>query len=492
MGKGPLGEFVGFGAACVVALTLHPRVVQAAVIVQVNFEPYFNADVVTNAHDGSFDQVMDTIEGDWAFATDSGNAFGTSCDGPFLPDDGFFPATVDHPEARLGYSNGDDGFNVWQTFDAAGEITVQVPDLAYDTLYLYATGAYQTFLTVTLNYTTGGPDVTAGVAYPSWFDEAPAGFFNLVDGLDRAVYEAGYFCEDVDDPGIVGRAFAVDPARTLDSFTLTRTDNDQGMLSVFGATAALARTVHNYDLSAHFNADLVANAPSGCGGTPSYDHVHDSFDADGHLPTATIAGCTGGGVGLPDDGKFPGTSEHPPFDLAFSNADSGLNAYRRPPGLGNTTFVVDVTDAPVDQLHFFGGGGGGYTVLGIELFYTDATSQVIGGGLILDGILDDPPGTEPTSYQLVDGMKLHETCGAGCWATTNATDAALFGIPVAANPAKVLDEIEITAYDPTGFPQPQSTLGLLGIAGVESAEDFYLYMDDFETEGFTGWSSKTP
>jgi hypothetical protein len=463
----------------------------AAGVVQVNFRPYFNADVVLNTSGAGLDEDMGTIEGLWAFATDSAGAT-SSCDGPWLPDDGFFGGNAAHPEAQLGYSNDDDGFNVWQTFDEAGEVTVQVPNLAYDTLYLYATGAYQTFLTVTLNYTTGGPEAFAGIAYPSWFDEPPTNFFNLVDGLDRARPDlGGVTCEDVDDPGIVGLPIPVDPERILDTLTLTRTDDDQGMLNVFGATLRLARTVYDYDLSAHFNADLVANAPSGCSGIASYDHVHDAFDENGHLPTATLAGCIGGGAGLPDDGIFPGTGNHPPFALAFANADSGLNAYRRPPGLGHATFVVDVTDAAVDQVHFFGGGGGGYTVLGLELFYTDATSQVIGGGLILDGILADGNETEPTSYQLVDGMKLHETCGAGCWSTTIAADAALFGIPVAANPAKVLDEIEITAYDPTGGPVPQSTLGLLGISGVRSV-DFYLYMDDFETAGLTGWSLQNP
>lgn len=205
-----------------------------------NFRPHFNADVVVNGAPGAYDSDMDTIEGAWAFTTDS-----VGC-GEDLPDIAVFPASGGRPSVRLGWDNADDGFNVWQTFETTGSITVEVPDVAYDELHLFATGAWVTDATLTLHYTTGDPGVFADLAYPSWFDEAPAGYYNLIDGLDRGIATSpgDLTCQDVNDPAIVGRAFAVDSSRALDAFTIERTDNDaEGVLNVFGATLV----VHDAD-----------------------------------------------------------------------------------------------------------------------------------------------------------------------------------------------------------------------------------------------------
>ena len=112
-------------------------------------------------------------------------------------------------------------------------------DISYDELHLFATGAWVTAAQLTLHYTTGSPDVFTDLAYPSWFDEAPAGYYNLIDGLDRgmATGPGSLTCENVNDPANVGRAFAVDSTRALDAFTIERTDDDgEGVLNVFGGT----------------------------------------------------------------------------------------------------------------------------------------------------------------------------------------------------------------------------------------------------------------
>jgi len=459
----------------------------------VNFKPYFNADVILNANGGVFDEEMGTIEGLWAFPTASAGFLGNTCDGPFLPDDGqFLGGSEEHPDVQLGYTNADDGFNTWQTFHAAGEITVEVPNLAYDSLYLFATGAWETFLTVTFNYTTGSPDVFANIAYPSWFDPTPAGFFELIHGLDRAAIDGGYVCEDVSNPGILGRTFPVDPARVLDSFTLTRTDNDEGVLNVFGATAQLARTVYDYNLTSIFNADLVANS-HGCG-VGNFDQVHNGLDDGYTMPTLSTALCNPGNLpalGLPDDGIFPANAEHPRFDLAYSNADDGFNAYRRPPGLGDVDFFVDTVDAAVDEVHLIGVGGGGWTQLGVKFHYATGPSPVlVPGGVILDDWLYDGGQLGFDTYGLIDGMDRFKYEG-GFFYQNTIDDAALFALPVPTDGTRVLTQIELHAYDPTGFPVPQSILGLFGIAGVKF-HDSYLYMDDFETQGTTGWSAVTP
>lgn len=205
-----------------------------------NFRPHFNADVVVNGGPGTYDADMDTIEGQWAFTTDSAGC------GDDLPDVASFPASGGRPAVRLGWDNADDGFNVWQTFETTGSITVEVPDIPCDELHLFATGAWVTDATLTLHYVTGDPDVFDDLAYPSWFDEAPAGYYNLIDGLDRGIATSptDLTCHDANDPAIVGRAFVVDSTRALDAFTLERTDDDgEGVLNVFGATLV----VHDAD-----------------------------------------------------------------------------------------------------------------------------------------------------------------------------------------------------------------------------------------------------
>lgn len=205
-----------------------------------NLRPHFNADVVVNGSAGAYDADMDTIEGEWAFTTDS-----VAC-GDDLPDVAFFPASGGRPAVRLGWDNADNGFNVWQTFETTGSITVEVPDIPYDELHLFATGAWVTAATLTLHYTTGDPDVFDDLAYPSWFDEAAAGYYNLIDGLDRGIATGpdSLSCHNANDPAIVGRAFAVDSTRALDAFTIERTDGDgEGVLNVFGATLV----VHDAD-----------------------------------------------------------------------------------------------------------------------------------------------------------------------------------------------------------------------------------------------------
>lgn len=220
---GDTGRLSVFGATAVTPVeTFHA-----------NFRPHFNADVVVNGSPGAYDADMDTIEGVWAFTTDS-----VGC-GDDLPDVAAFPAGSGHPSVELGWDNLDDGFNVWQTFETTGTITVQLPDIPFEALHLFATGAWTTAATLTLHYTTGDPEVFDDLAYPSWFDEPPPGYYSLIDGLDRGIATSptDLVCEDVNDPGIVGRRFPVDSTRSLDRFTIERTDNDgEGVLNVWGAT----------------------------------------------------------------------------------------------------------------------------------------------------------------------------------------------------------------------------------------------------------------
>ncbi len=474
----------------VVSLVSGARPTAAQGLVQVNFRPYFNADVIINGSSGAYDSDMGTIEGAWAFATTT--AANGACGGPWLPDDAYFPADVHHPEAQLGWSQADDGFNAWQTFDTAGEITVDVPNFEYDALYLYATGAWETALTVTLNYTTGDADEFTGIAYPSWFDEAPPGFFNLVDGLDRAALDlsANFGCENANDPGIVGRTFPVDPTRVLKSFTLTRTDDDQGVLNVFGATAVTARQVFDFDMTSLFNADVVANGPDCTLLTP--DIAYQAIESPNwHMPTATMAACHGEPPGLPDDGYFPTDGTHPGFQLAYRNSDFGLNARRSVAAADS--FVIDIPDRELDEVHLFGTSGDGWTDFNVELQYASGPSQIFFGVILedwlFDGSFSGPPGA--TTYYLIDGMDKHGSSSPGTWSVSDVNDAALFGVRLLPDPARSLASIKVQRFDPTGLPLPQSTLAILGAAGVVN-DDSYIFADEFEIGDMTNWTASVP
>ena len=93
----------------------------------------------------------------------------------------------------------------------------------------------------------------------------------------------------------------VDSSRRLVSVTLARTDNDQGVLTVFGAVGVLAEEATDFDLTAHFNADVVANVASGICNLPDYDWEYDPIEPQKHLATQTQITCENAGFGLPDD-----------------------------------------------------------------------------------------------------------------------------------------------------------------------------------------------
>lgn len=458
----------------------------AATTIQIPLQSHFNADVVLNGAAGDFDTTMDSIEGIWSFATATAAA-GGSCDGPWLPDEALFAANSQHPTVRLAVSNDEDGLNAWQTAHAAGSIEVDVLDLHYSELHLFATGAWETFLTVTLDYTTGEPDVFVDIAYPSWFDPTPVGFYELVHGLDRARLEGDTFvCEDVDNPGILGRKLVVDPTRQLASVTLTRTDNDEGVLSVFGLTGVLAEEAVDFDLTSQFNADVVANVtPVPSCLLENYDWEYDTIEPQKHLATQSLISCNNAGFGLPDDGVFPATHDGPAFDLAYSNADDGVNARRSVDAADS--FGIDVPDQAYDEIHLFGSSGGGATSFDVELQYATGSPQTV--PVELPDWSDGGPFANPDTYVLFGPLHPQGSDGP-FWISWNAW-VYLHAIRIPVDRARVLETLTVDRPEPGGG-DPATTLAILGAAGVVRADPF-LFADGFEWNDTDAWStSVTP
>lgn len=452
----------------------------AATAISIPLRPHFNADVVVNGAPGAFDTTMDSIEGQWSFAT--ATAASGSCDGPWLPDVALFPGTPEHPPVRLDWDNDDDGPNAWQTFHAAGSIDVNVFDLHYSELHLFATGAWETFLTVTLNYASGAPDVFAGVAFPSWFDPTPPGFYELVHGLDRARFEGdSLVCEDVDNPGILGRRFAADSSRVLVSVTLTRTDDDEGVLTVFGAAAVLAEEPTDFDLTSHFDADVIANVnPDTSCLLDNYDWEYDTIEPQKHLATQRMITCQNAGFGLPNEGVFPANADHPEFDLAYSNGDDGVNARRSFDEADS--FTIDVPDGSYASLHLFGASGGGPTGISLELTYATGSPQVLPGQF--PGWLDAGPFGSPDIY-ILGGPLRPQGSDPPFWISWNLW-AHLHAIRFPVDASRELVSVTVNRPAP-GVGDPATTLAILGASGVSPVA--YIFADGFEWADTEAWTA---
>ncbi len=271
----------------------------------------------------------------------------------------------------------------------------------------------------------------------------------------------------------------VDSSRRLVSVTLARTDNDQGVLTVFGAVGVLAEEATDFDLTAHFNADVVANVASGICNLPEYDWEYDAIEPQKHLATQTQITCENAGFGLPDDGVFPATAAHPEVDLVYSNGDSGDNSRRSEAAADS--FTIDVPDGAYDEVHLFGSSGGGPTAFNVELTYVSRPPAVLPAELP-DWLNAGP--FSPGVYIL--GGPLHPQGSTGSfWISWNLW-VYLHAIRIPVTVSRPLASVTVDRPEPGGGPA--TTLAILGAAGVHRI-DPYLFADGFEWADFDAWSS---
>ena len=482
-------------AAAIVATLGFASSVGAATVIQADLEPIFDVDVVINGVIGDFDTEMDSIEGEWSFLTD---AAGFETCSPNLPNDGTFQETWWRPFVQLGFAQDDDGLNAWQSaYPSDTSATVQVPNLHYEMLHLFATGAWFTQIKVSLNYTTGDPDVSSPIAFPSWFDSKPKPLFELIRFLDRGkLVEGTLSCEDANNPGIQGLALRVDPARVLTSFTLTREEESlDGRLSVFGATLVRAQQVTNFNFTPVFNADVIVNSSEDCL-EEDIDPTQSLVDSSGYLMTDSAHTCIGGGdeiPGLPDDGFVGGNGAHPGFDLQLSDADLGNNARY---SLGEDDFTVDVADGQYDEVHLFGTSGNGQVTYTFTLKYATGDDDVFPGEIMPELYVFIPdessagqaPEGSNNHYILVGEMDLTSSCETDCWENHDLNDARIYGRAFQADPARTLTAIRVQRSASLTEGEDPAVLAIFGASGVVR-NDSYLFVDDFESGGATSWSS---
>jgi hypothetical protein len=217
--------------------------------VQFDVSSVFNADVIVNNGNG-LDATQSPVDrGDgpqnnFAFPTQS-VATALCTTGAGLPDNGSFAQDAFHPFVQLAYSNTNDGSNARRIADATGTFSFNVPTNMYSELHLFATtGNGDSDLTVTLTYTDATTS-QATITVPDWFGgfASTVDRYHLVDNLDRIQPGNGpgvaFDCQNSDAFGIFGFRILPNPAKALQSVTITRTDST-GILNFFGATGVVA------------------------------------------------------------------------------------------------------------------------------------------------------------------------------------------------------------------------------------------------------------
>ena len=190
-----------------------------------------------------------------------------------LPTSGFFPADVQHFGIQLPYRDANNTNSVLR-LDAPGETAeIEVPDGSYSQLDLVVTsGDGQTPLAVTLRYSDGSQTTLLSTA-PDWFDDpagltatnsipqGDAGLYYLEDGMDRVNGVSDTY-ESAMDPAIFGLRFAVNPVKTLKSFSVAKNDASASVLIVLGGALSHATIAGSAALGGSENEGTVLEPPA--------------------------------------------------------------------------------------------------------------------------------------------------------------------------------------------------------------------------------------
>jgi hypothetical protein len=234
--------------------------------------------------------------------------------------------------------------------------------------------------------------------------------------------------------------------------------------------------VVQFDLTPHFNADVVVNNGSGTP-DPTQDPIDLGVISSGNFcfPTArTASEFAGAGEtpdGLPDDGFFAAGPFHPNVQLAYHNDDDGLNAWRLAEVLGSIT--VEIPDGIYTEIHVFATSGDGSSSVDLTLHYDDASSDTT--PLLVPDWFNDPAGTAQ-EYALVDGLdRMQPGSGPGVmfdYEDSNTT--AVFGFRLDPDPAKTLTSFTV---ERTGTSAVLNVFGAVGVALDGDAPTVYESVD---------------
>jgi len=424
------------------------------VAVQFDVAPAFNADVLLNYHDSSFDSGV-PLEDQYLLPTHSAAA-ATLC-GLGLPDGGEAAQVGFLPRLQFEYRNGDDGYNAWFSGDqSSGQVTIAVKPLRYQEVHLLGTsGVHGNLLTVTFHYDTGA-DTVFHTGIPHWTDAPGGSVYVIFTVTPRAV---SGFCSPT-DVNVYGLRLPADDSRTLVSFTLAK--DFFGALALLGAIGIPAQTATNLDISSIFTNDVIANY------TTAMDTAQDSFDDVGTiLLTDSAAAALGCGPGLPNSGAFTSGLDHPAVQLGFNNASFGNNAHM----ITGTSDEVTIfpPQGHYDQVHLFATCSSGGRNEAFSLNYL--TGAPTTGAVTIPDWSDVSDYSGTPVYGLSPRMdRATSTLANNC---EDRNDLSLFGAIINADPSRTLDNISLSAVSSA------ARMGIFGITLMKSHP--YLFEDGFES-----------
>jgi hypothetical protein len=224
------------------------------------------------------------------------------------------------------------------------------------------------------------------------------------------------------------------------------------VVGLLGAPVAAVADVVQVDLRALFNADVVLNDGTGVL-DPTQQPIDQGLVASGNFcfMTRSVAEATAVAPqtpdGLPDDAFFAAGAFHPDVQLAWDNADDGLNAWR----LQDATATLRI-DLPPDaylEAHVFATAGNGPCDMTLTPLYTDGPG--VPTAFAVPDWYDDPPPSVDL-YHLVDARdRMQPGSGPGtAFLYEDGDDAAIFGFRIVTDPARLLEAVSLERTDVSG------------------------------------------
>lgn len=306
--------------------------------VQVDLTSAFTGDYVRNTGDTA-DDAIGGIDLILVTSSVADKAVG-------LPNDGVFLSTTDHPRIEIAAIDKNAGANA--VVLARGEsATIRPPTEQYARLqvYAFATGG-RASTRVRITYGDGtSSDTTVNI--PDWLeDPPPAGFFYLIDGMDR--YSRGNDrLEGSSDAAVFGFDVDVDRAKVVSTVGLENTSGGAQQSVVVGMTGERIGALAQDDLYiADEDEPAVTNAAAGL---LANDRILNGGVAEARLKQ----GPRSGRLALNVDGSFTYTS-NPDFNgmdefsytVASTNGDQDDGQVR--------IIVRPTNDPPVARPDSFG------------------------------------------------------------------------------------------------------------------------------------------
>jgi hypothetical protein len=170
-----LRRLLGLALASFATGFLHADIAPASAPVQVDVSKLFNTRVVTTLTNGKVVPLQAGVDAGAGLITKAAAVALGSSPEHTLPDDGRFPATADHPEVVLHFSNADGTGNQVRRSLPADDYSFAVPPRNYAKMFLFFTSAAEgpAPLKIILTYQAGSTENRDLVCPDYWKDLDP-------------------------------------------------------------------------------------------------------------------------------------------------------------------------------------------------------------------------------------------------------------------------------------------------------------------------------